>query len=123
MAARFSATTDKQTTTIYTAVVFTIAFNRKIRVVCILTTLKYKTNRQLFFSTNKVLPAHDILAFYQARFQIKFCFREKSLQQQVAFGHQRDDDNGMIRPVEDSSSSNSQVSLIVNPVSLKRFIL
>jgi IS4 transposase len=69
-------TTDKQTTTTYTAIVFAAHLNRKIRVVCLLTTQGGKTTHQLFFSTDTALPAKDILAFYQARFQIEFCFRD-----------------------------------------------
>jgi putative transposase len=69
-------TTDKQTTTTYTAVLFAVALKRKIRVVAVLITFKGKTSRQLFFSTDTALPANDILAFYQARFQIEFCFRD-----------------------------------------------
>jgi hypothetical protein len=69
-------TTDKQTTTTYTVLLFAVALKRKIRVVCVLISLKGKTSRQLFFSTDVDLPANDILAFYQARFQIEFCFRD-----------------------------------------------
>jgi putative transposase len=68
--------TDKQTITTYTAIVFAVALKRKIRIVCLLITIKGKTSRHLFFSTDVDLPAHDILAFYQARFQIEFCFRD-----------------------------------------------
>jgi IS4 transposase len=67
---------DKQTTTTYTAIVFAVALKRKIRIVAVLITLKGKTSRQLFFSTDIDLAANDILAFYQARFQIEFCFRD-----------------------------------------------
>lgn len=68
--------TDKQTITMYTAVVFAVALKRKIRAVAVLITIKGKTSRQLFFSTDTALSANDILAFYQARFQIEFCFRD-----------------------------------------------
>jgi putative transposase len=68
--------TDKQTTTTYTAVVFAVALKRKIRIVCVLITRNGKTSHQLFFSTDTDLAAADIVAFYQARFQIEFCFRD-----------------------------------------------
>ena len=68
--------TDKQTVTTYTAIVFAVGLKRKIRVVCVLITLKGKTTRHLFFSTDIDLAATTILAFYQARFQIEFCFRD-----------------------------------------------
>jgi Transposase DDE domain len=69
-------TTDKQTTTTYTTIVFAVALKRKIRVVCVLITLKGKTSRHLFCSTDVDLDPNDLLAFYQARFQIEFCFRD-----------------------------------------------
>lgn len=68
--------TDKQTLTTYTAIVFAVALKRKIRVVCVLSTVKGKTSRHLFFSTDVDLSPNDILGFYQARFQIEFCFRD-----------------------------------------------
>jgi Transposase DDE domain len=66
----------KQTTSTYTTIVFAVALKRKIRVVCVLITVKGKTSRHLFFSTDIDLAATTILAFYQARFQIEFCFRD-----------------------------------------------
>lgn len=68
--------TDKQTTLTYSAVLFAVALNRKIRVVCVLITVKGKTTRHVFFSTDLDQTPDDILAFYQARFQIEFCFRD-----------------------------------------------
>lgn len=68
--------TDKQTTTTYTTSAFAVALKRNVRVVCILITVKGKTSRHLFFSTDIQQEANDILSFYQARFQIEFCFRD-----------------------------------------------
>lgn len=68
--------TDKQTLTTYTAIVFAVAFKRKIRVVCVFVTVKGKTSRHLFFSTDLGLDPNTLLSFYQARFQIEFCFRD-----------------------------------------------
>jgi hypothetical protein len=68
--------TDKQITTTYTAFLFAVALKRKIRVVAVRITIKGKTSRHLFFSTDTDLTPKVILAFYQARFQIEFCFRD-----------------------------------------------
>jgi putative transposase len=69
-------TSDKQTIITYTTIVFAVALKRKIRVVAVLITVKGKTSHHLFFSTDIDLAPNDILAFYQARFQIEFCFRD-----------------------------------------------
>lgn len=67
---------DTQTITTYTAVLFAVALKRNIRVVCVLMSFKGKTIRHLFFSTDLDQSPHTILAFYQSRFQIEFCFRD-----------------------------------------------
>jgi hypothetical protein len=68
--------TDKQTVTTYTALLFAVSLKCKIRVVCALMTSQGKIARHLFFSTDIDQTPDDILAFYQARFQIEFCFRD-----------------------------------------------
>ena len=71
-----SEQTEKQTLTTYTAIVFAVALKRKIRVVCVMVTIKGKTSRHLFFSTELDQDPNAIVALYQARFQIEFCFRD-----------------------------------------------
>jgi putative transposase len=63
-------------TTTYTAILFAVGLKPKLGVVCGLITLNGKTTRQLFFSSKLDPTPDDILAFYQARFQIEFCFRD-----------------------------------------------
>ena len=110
----------------YSQILYHPSLKRQVQVVCLLHYVKakdgkLKEKRELFFSTDTQQLAQAILDSYQARFQIEFCFREKSPQQQVLTGHRRYEDNGMLPPVEDSLLNSSQVSLTVNPV--KRLLL
>jgi hypothetical protein len=134
--------TNTETLCKYSQILYHLGLKRRVQVVCFLHYVKtkdgkVKEKRDLFFSTDTQQTAQDILDIYQARFQIEFCFREKSPQQQVLTGHQRYEDNGFhppnpqaprlqrtpqdlegekLPPVEDSLLNNSQAYLIVNPV-------
>jgi Transposase DDE domain len=73
-------TKKKSITSIYTQVVYAVAFHCAIRVVCV-RTVSQGNNRnreryELFFSTDTQQDALDILTVYQARFHIEFCFRD-----------------------------------------------
>jgi IS4 transposase len=63
--------------TLYSAVVWHVSLKRKLRVACLIDTRKPgKTGRVILFSTDVDLDAQQILAHYQARFQIEFIFRD-----------------------------------------------
>lgn len=71
----------KVITAIYTQVVYAVAFQCAIRVVCISTLAQGNSGQsrqrhELFFSTDTQQDALDILAVYGARFHIEFCFRD-----------------------------------------------
>jgi Transposase DDE domain len=61
---------------LWTAVVWSVSLGRKIRVVCLVRLVEGKERYILLFSTDVNLSASDILAYYRARFQIEFIFRD-----------------------------------------------
>jgi len=62
---------------LYTADLNSPRFKRTIRVIYLLDKRNPKKQRYaLFFSTDLTLPALDIFAYYKARFQIEFIFRD-----------------------------------------------
>ena len=61
---------------LWTAVVWSVSLGRKIRVVCLVRLVEGKERYILLFSTDVDLSASDILAYYRARFQIEFIFRD-----------------------------------------------
>lgn len=66
-----------ETTTIYSAILYSPALERKIRVVCELSLdSKGKTKRELFFSTNLDMLPLEIITTYRSRFQMEFPFRD-----------------------------------------------
>lgn len=68
---------DKHSHT-YTALLYSVALKRKVRVVviCYLATLHRKAHREVLFSTDLTLSASEIIACYRARFEIEFIFRD-----------------------------------------------
>ena len=63
-------------TALWTAVVWSVSLERRIRVVCLVRLVEGKERYILLFSTEINLSASDILAYYRARFQIEFIFRD-----------------------------------------------
>ncbi|MDQ7074953.1 MAG: transposase [Gammaproteobacteria bacterium] len=61
---------------IYSAVVHSCCFKRKIRVVLLRWEQKTKVRSALLFSTDSELAPEKIVEYYTARFQIEFLFRE-----------------------------------------------
>ena len=62
---------------LYTAVVYSVAFKRNIRLVYVLNLRnKKKPGYALLFSTDTDLDAKTIYCYYKARFQIEFIFRD-----------------------------------------------
>jgi len=62
---------------IYTAIVYSVAMERNIRLVHLeLKNDKGKNNYKLFFSTDTEMEAELILKYYQSRFQIEFLYRD-----------------------------------------------
>ena len=61
---------------LWTAVVWSVSLERRIRLVCLVRLALGKERYILLFSTDVHLSARDILAYYRARFQIEFIFRD-----------------------------------------------
>lgn len=61
---------------LWTAVVWSVSLERRIRLVCLVRILEGKECHVLLLSTDINLSARDILAYYRARFQIEFIFRD-----------------------------------------------
>jgi IS4 transposase len=62
---------------LYTLVVWHVSLKRQIRIAALVDTRKPgKTGMALLFSTDIELDAERILAYYKARFQIEFIFRD-----------------------------------------------
>lgn len=62
---------------LYTTVVWHVSLKRKIRIAAVVDTRKTgKTGYVLLFSTDTELDAERLLAYYKARFQIEFIFRD-----------------------------------------------
>lgn len=60
----------------YSAVVWVKAFKRKVKLVLLRWEVAGKVGHALLYSTDLTLPAQQIIARYQARFQIEFLFRD-----------------------------------------------
>ena len=63
-------------TELWTAVVWSVSLDRRIRVVCLVRLVEGEERYILLFSTDVNLSASHILAYYRARFQIEFIFRD-----------------------------------------------
>ena len=63
-------------TALWTAVVWSVSLEQSLRVVCLVRLVEGKERYILLFSTDINLSASDILAYYRARFQIEFIFRD-----------------------------------------------
>jgi Transposase DDE domain len=61
---------------LWTAVVWSVSLERRIRLVCLVRMVDGKERYILLFSTDVNLSASNILAYYRARFQIEFIFRD-----------------------------------------------
>jgi hypothetical protein len=61
---------------LWTAVVWSVSLQRRIRLVCLVRLVDGKERYILLFSTDVNLRASNILAYYRARFQIEFIFRD-----------------------------------------------
>ena len=61
---------------LWTAVVWSVSLERRIRLVCLVRMVDEKERYILLFSTDVNLSASNILAYYRARFQIEFIFRD-----------------------------------------------
>lgn len=65
------------TTTIYSAVVFSKSFKCNIKISCVFfTNEKGKETRKIYFSSDLEMSATDILDYYRSRFQIEFVYRD-----------------------------------------------
>ena len=72
-------TWDKDTITIYSAVVNAVSLQRNVKVVIVEWNEdadKKTQSRKVFFSTDTSLTAKQIIAIYRSRFQIEFLFRD-----------------------------------------------
>lgn len=73
----FSLIEQNEEATIYSAIVYSKALKRNIRLVYVkYIKLKGKQSIKLYFSTDIELNPLDILLFYQSRFQIEFLYRD-----------------------------------------------
>lgn len=73
----FELIEQNQEATVYSAVVFSKALKRNIRLVHVTyTNDKGKLTRKLYFSTDTQMDALEILDCYQSRFQIEFLYRD-----------------------------------------------
>lgn len=66
---KIEGTTDK----IYTAIVYSKAIERKIRLAVLITK---KERPKLFFSTDTDMSGKDVIEYYRVRFQIEFNYRD-----------------------------------------------
>lgn len=67
---------DPQTTA-YSAIVYSKAFKRNIKIACVFTTSeKGKVTHKIYFSTDLEMDASDIIKYYRSRFQIEFLYRD-----------------------------------------------
>jgi hypothetical protein len=73
----FELIEQNQEATVYSAIVYSKALKRKIRLVHVTyTSDKGKQIRKLYFSTDTQMDALEILDCYQSRFQIEFLYRD-----------------------------------------------
>ena len=73
----FELIEQNQEATVYSAVVYSKALKRNIRLVHVTyTSAKGKLIRKLYFSTDTQMDALEILDCYQSRFQIEFLYRD-----------------------------------------------
>ena len=73
----FELIEQNKETTVYSAVVYSKALKRNIRLVHVTyTSNKGKLIRKLYFSTDTQMDALEILDCYQSRFQIEFLYRD-----------------------------------------------
>lgn len=61
---------------LWTAVVWSVSLEHRIRLVCLVRIIEGQERYILLFSTDVNLSASAILAYYRARFQIEFIFRD-----------------------------------------------
>ena len=61
---------------VYSQVVWVKAFRRKVKLVFLRWDVDGKVGHALLFSTDLTLAAHQIIAWYNVRFQIEFLFRD-----------------------------------------------
>jgi hypothetical protein len=68
--------TDTQTT-VYSAIVYSKAFKRNIKIACEFTAIeKAKVTHKIYFSTDLEMETSDIIKYYRSRFQIEFLYRD-----------------------------------------------
>lgn len=69
---------DKQTVTVYSAVVHAVSLKRKVKAVIVYfdEPNKKTQSRKVFFSTDCTMSAKDLIDIYRSRFQIEFLFRD-----------------------------------------------
>lgn len=73
----FFGTIDQGKIKLYTTVMYSVAFEMKVRVVvAVMTDKKGKAFTAILFSTDRELSALEIYELYVARFQIEFLFRD-----------------------------------------------
>lgn len=58
----------------FTAILYSVALNAKVRVVIWMPSCK--DSHKVYFSTDTTMTGKDVIEFYKTRFQIEFCFRE-----------------------------------------------
>ena len=63
-------------TQLWSAVVWSVSLERRIRLVCLVRIVEGKERYILLFSTDVNLSASNIVTYYRARFQIEFIFRD-----------------------------------------------
>lgn len=74
---KWTLVAQDESTTVYSAILYSPALRRKIRVVCELSLdSKGKTKHELFFSTNLDMAPLHIITTYRSRFQMEFPFRD-----------------------------------------------
>lgn len=73
----FAFISKDEESTVYSAVVYSKALKRNIKLVYVIyTNPKGKEIRKLYFSTDTSMPATEILLYYRSRFQIEFLYRD-----------------------------------------------
>ena len=73
----FTFISKDEESTVYSAEVYSKALKRIIRLVYVIySNAKGKESCKLYFCTDVVMPASEILLYYQSRFQIEFLYRD-----------------------------------------------
>lgn len=75
---RWQVIQGDEASVVYSMILYSVALKCEVRVVVIdyLTTSQTKAHHEVLFSTDTTLSALEIIAYYQARFELEFVFRD-----------------------------------------------